>query len=131
MTGPIVYVDTSKVWDGKLEELTRAMDDLIAFIELNEPDILAYNVYFKDDGSIMTVMHMHSSQETLEFHMKVAGPLFAKFTAFLEMQAIDVYGEISDDLVARLKTKAETLGSGVVRIHSLYGGLIRGQADGG
>lgn len=41
---PIVYVDTSEVRAGRLEELRAAMADLAEFVEANEPRLLAYNV---------------------------------------------------------------------------------------
>ena len=51
MTQPIVYVDTSEVRVGKLNKLKLAMNDLVHFVEVNEPRLLAYNVYFTDDDT--------------------------------------------------------------------------------
>jgi hypothetical protein len=51
---PIVYVDTSEVRRGHLDELKATMDDLTEFVEANEPRLLGYHVYFSDDGDRMT-----------------------------------------------------------------------------
>ena len=51
MSDAIVYVDTSDVREGALEELKAAIKELVDFIDANEPRIIAYNVYFTDDGS--------------------------------------------------------------------------------
>ena len=51
MSQPIVYVDTSEVRPGRLEELKDAMNDLARFVQANEPQLFAYNVYFTDDGT--------------------------------------------------------------------------------
>ena len=47
---PIVYLDTSEVRPGRLAELEVAMNDLERFVQANEPQLLAYQVYFSDDG---------------------------------------------------------------------------------
>jgi len=122
---PIVYVDTSEVRSGRLEELKAAMDDLTEFVEANEPQLIAYNVYFSDAGDRMTVLHINPDPASLEFHMDVAGPRFPPIGEFITMQGIDVYGDPGEALVDRLRKKAEMLGSGSVRIHELHAGFAR------
>ena len=122
---PIVYVDTSEVRAGRLDELKAAMADLAEFVEDNEPQLLAYNVYFSDDGTRMTVLHINADSASLELHMKVAGPRFPPIGEFINLVAIDVYGDPGDALVARLRQKAEMLGSGSVRVHELHAGFAR------
>jgi hypothetical protein len=121
----IVYVDTSEVRDGQLKELKAAMDDLTEFVQANEPRLLAYNVYFSDDGARMTVLHINPDSTSLEFHMNVAGPKFPPIGTFINMLAIDVYGNPDEALVDRLRQKAEMLGSGSVRVHELHAGFAR------
>ena len=52
------------------------MTDLARFVQANEPQLLAYNVYFSDDGTRMSVVHINLNSASLERHMKVAGPKF-------------------------------------------------------
>ena len=125
MTEPIVYIDSSEIREGKLEELKTAMNELVEFIEANEPRLIAYNVYFKEDGSRMTVVHVHPDSASLGFHMKVAGPLFPKFAEFIKLLTIDVYGKPSDDLVEQMRQKAQMLGNGTVLVHELHAGFAR------
>lgn len=73
MSEPIVYVDSSEILDGKLEDLKTAMNALAQFVEANEPE-LAYNVYLNENDTRMTVIHVHRDTASLEFHMRVAGP---------------------------------------------------------
>jgi len=122
---PLVYVDTSEVRPGRLEQLKAAMVDLSEFVEANEPQLLAYNVYFSDDGSRMSVLHINPDSASLDFHMKVSGPKFPPIGEFITMLAIDVYGSPGAALVERLKQKAELLGTGVVRVHELHAGFAR------
>ena len=79
MSDAIVYVDTSDVREGALEELKTAMKELVDFVEANEPRLMAYNVYFSDDGTRMTVVHVHPDSASLEYHMEVAGLAFRRF----------------------------------------------------
>jgi quinol monooxygenase YgiN len=125
MDGPIVYVDRSRIHDGSLEDLQRGMCELVAFVRENEPQIVAYSVYIDEAGGEMSVVHVHRDEASLEVHMKVAGPEFPKVAPFITLESIDVYGMVGDDLVGRLRQKAELLGSGVVRVHGAHGGFIR------
>ncbi|WP_306059620.1 hypothetical protein [Natronococcus wangiae] len=125
MANPIVYIDQCAVRDGKLGELKPAMAELVAFVEANEPEILAYNVYFSSDEDRMTVMHMHADQTSLEFHMEVAGPKFPPIGEFIELESIDLYGQPSEDLVQQLREKASELGSGRVSVHDPHEGVDR------
>jgi hypothetical protein len=65
MSQPIVYVDTSEVRPGRLEELKAAMNDLARFVQANESQLLAYNVYFNDDGTRMSVLHINPDSASL------------------------------------------------------------------
>lgn len=129
MSEPIIYVDQSEIRDGKLEELEKGLNELAEFVEENEPQLLAYNVYFNEDRTRMTVVHVHSDSESLEFHMQVAGQQFPKFAEFIQLESIDIYGAPSDDLVERLRGKAEMLGSGAVRVHDFHTGVARFSVD--
>jgi hypothetical protein len=41
------------------QELKGAIKELVEFLGANVPRLIAYNVYFSDDGSQMTVVHVH------------------------------------------------------------------------
>lgn len=125
MSEPIVYIDQSEVREGKLEELKTAMIELVELVEGNEPRLIAYNVYFTEDGSRMTVLHIHPDSASLESHMKVAGPAFPKFAEFIRLLTIDVYGRASGELLEQMRRKARMLGNGIVRAHGLHAGIAR------
>ncbi|MFA9417289.1 putative quinol monooxygenase [Natrinema sp. HArc-T2] len=125
MSDVIVYVDQSTVRDGKLDELKAAMSDLVDFVDANEPDILSYDVYFSDDGTQMAVVHTHADSASLAYHMEVAGPKFPPVGEFIDLEAIDVYGRPSEELVRQFEEKASTLGHGHVSIHDRHDGIDR------
>ena len=125
MPEPIIYIDHSEVREGKLEELKTAMKELVELVEANEPRLIAYNVYFTEDGTRMTVVHVHLNSASLEFHMKVAGPAFPKFAKFIRLLTIDVYGKPSDNLLEQIRKKAKMLGTGTVVVHEFHAGFAR------
>jgi hypothetical protein len=93
MSQAIVYLDTSEVRPGRPEELKAAMNDLARFVQANEPQLLAYNVYFTDDGTRMSVLHINPDSAALERNMKVAGPRFPPIGEFIKLLSIDLYGD--------------------------------------
>ena len=54
MSGPIVIIDQSEIRTGKLTELKGAMKKLVELAQMNEPKMIAYQVYFNTSGNHMT-----------------------------------------------------------------------------
>jgi quinol monooxygenase YgiN len=126
MSDAIVYVDRSEVREGALEELKAAVKELVDFIEANEPWLLAYNVYFSDDGTRMSVVHVHLDSASLERHMEVAGPVFRQFVELVTLSSIHIYGEPSATLLKQVDEKARLLGRDVVVVvDALHAGFTR------
>jgi quinol monooxygenase YgiN len=125
MSGSLVYVDTSEVRDGALEKLKKAIAELVEFIDANEPQLIAYSVYLSDDGSRMTVVHVHSDAASLDYHMDVAGPAFRPFAELVKLSSISVYGRPSEEALDRLHEKARLLGGERVIVHDLHAGFSR------
>lgn len=125
MPGSIIIIDISDIYEGKLKELNAAMVELVEFAEANEPNMIAYNVYLNEDGTQVTVFQIHPDSASAEFHMKVGGPAFRKFTEFIKLLRIDVYGKPSQELLERLQQKAQMLGSETVAVHELHAGFAR------
>jgi quinol monooxygenase YgiN len=125
VSGPLVYVDTSEVRDRALQDLKGALDELVRFVEANEPEILAYNAYLSDDGTRMTVVHVHRDSASLEFHMDVAEPAFRRFVDLVTLTSITVYGEPSERVLEKLRGKARLLGGERVSVQRLHAGFTR------
>ena len=125
MATPLIVVDTSKIQDGRLEELRAAVAELVDFVQANEVEPLAYNVYFDQQGTTMTVVQVHPSSESFERHMEIAGPVFRKFADLLTLKSIHVYGEPSATALEKMREKARMLGSGEVVVHPPQAGFSR------
>jgi hypothetical protein len=124
MSDFVVYLDTSDVRPGKLGDLKVAMKELARFVEANEPRAIAYNVYFSDDGTRMSVLHIHPDLPSLEFHLQVAGPQFPPIAPLVKLRTIEIFGAVNEDLKKQLEAKTHLLG-GTVIIHHRHAGFAR------
>jgi hypothetical protein len=125
MSDAILYVDASDVREGALEELKPAIERLVDFVAANEPRLIAYNVYFSEDGTRMTVASVHPDSASLEYHMEVAGPLFREFVELVTLSSISIYGEPSEKVLRQSQAKARLLGRAPVVVQSLHAGFTR------
>ena len=125
MPRPIVYIDTSNIREGKLEELEAAMQHLAAFVEAKVPQLISYGFFLNQDSTQMTVVAVHPDSASLEFHMDVGSDEFRKFADLIDLSRIEVYGAVSDAVVDRLHRKAQMLGSATVTVHELHAGFAR------
>jgi hypothetical protein len=125
MSEPIILIDTSGVRPGKLEELKAAINDLVGFVEANEPRPLVYSVYLDPAGKQMTVVQVHPDSTSLELHMRIAGVKFARFADLIRLSRMDIYGRPSDELIEHLRHKARMLGGEGPFEHTLQAGFMR------
>ena len=122
---PIIYIDTSRIREGKHQEFEVAMKNLAAFVEANMPRVISYGFFLDENRTHMTVVAVHPDSESLEFHMDVGAAEFRKFADLLDLLRIEVYGAVSEPVLERLGQKARMLGSGTVAVHELYAGFAR------
>ena len=122
---PLIAIDSSEIREGKIDELKTGLAELVEFVEANEPEPIAYSIYIDEAGSRMTVVQIHPSSESMELHMKLAGPIFQKFTELVVLSRIDFYGTPSDALLAQMRQKAEMLGNARLVVNELHAGFAR------
>jgi hypothetical protein len=121
----IIYIDTSAVREGKLEELRPAMGRLAAFVDANMPRLISYGFFLDRDSQKMAVTAIHPDSASLEFHLDAGGEEFRKFADLIELLKIDVYGQITEAALARLHRKARMLGNATVSVYDLQAGFAR------
>jgi hypothetical protein len=125
MAEPLTYVDVAEVRAGVLADLKEAIAELAEFIEENEPQLLSYNVYFSDDGTRMSVVHVHADPASLDRHLEIAGPRFARFADLVTLRSIHIYGRPSENALRQLRDKLQLLGSGDVVVYPPHAGVVR------
>ena len=129
LSSPILVVDSSEIREGKLEEVKAVVEELVAFVEANEAEPLAYDIYFDEAGAQMTVVQIHPDSTSLERHLTVAGPVFRRFADLLTLARVDVYGSPSEAALEQLRSKAQLLGNAPVVAHELHAGFSRFAVD--
>ena len=125
MSEPLISLDTSLIRDGRLDDLKEAVAELVEFVRSNEPRPIAYEIYFDEAGSRMTVVQVHPDSASMEYHMTVAGPAFAGFAELITLSTLGVYGKPSDELLELLRRKVRMLGDATVVVHDLQAGFAR------
>ena len=125
MGEPLIVLDRSEIREGKREELERGIGELAAFVEGNESDPISYQVFFGEDSALMTILQVHPDSASMERHMELAGPVFAKFADLVVLRTIDIYGSPSEKVLEQLRRKAELLGTAAVTVHDLRAGFAR------
>ncbi len=126
MTEPIFYIDRSTIREGALEEVSRRVDELVEFIREKEPQLVAYDFYFDEQGKNMSVVSVHPDSDSLRFHLEVGRSAFQKFAELIDLYAIEVYGQPSDEVLSLLEEKAAMLGEGgAVEVHERQAGFLR------
>ena len=125
MTEPILYIDVSDIRPGKLDTVKALMADLVAFVEANEPQLIAYQFFIDDSEQTMTCVALHPHSASMELHMNIGWEKFRAFSEHIDQRSIGLYGDASENVIARLHHKIEMLGRGTVIVHRLHAGFIR------
>lgn len=125
MAQPIVYIDRAEIRPGALAELRAAVTALVAFVEEREPQLLAYGFHIDEAASTMAVVAVHPDAASLALHLRVGGPEFRKVGEFIDLRAIEVYGEPGEEVTRLLHDKARMLGGATVSVHPQTVGFAR------
>jgi hypothetical protein len=59
MSGPFIFIGTHRLKEGKLSDFERAWNELVAAVETNEPQLIAFNAYASEDGTEVAVVQLH------------------------------------------------------------------------
>lgn len=96
MPGPIVFVGTHRIHEGKLDVAKEASAELAQFVRDNHPRVLHFEIYIEDDKREITVIQIHPDEESLMLHMQLAGDRLARAYEFLDTVAVRMFGNPSE-----------------------------------
>jgi hypothetical protein len=111
-SGPIVYIDHSRIREDSLDELKAGVQRLVDLIDAREPQLIAYGFYIDEDAMRMTVVAVHPDSASLERHLDIGSAEFRKLAHLVTLTAIECYGRPSERALEQLRHKAATLGDG-------------------
>ena len=59
MDAPFVFITTHRIEEETCERFHQLSRELTAYVEANEPEMLAYYAFLSDDGSEISLMQVH------------------------------------------------------------------------
>jgi hypothetical protein len=96
MPGPIVFVGTHRIHEGKLDIAKEASADLAELVRDKHPRVLHFEIYIDDATREMTVIQIHPDEQSLMLHQQLAGDRLARAYEFLETIGVRIYGNASE-----------------------------------
>ena len=125
MSEPLIFVFHVTLKEGTFDNYRSYAAELIEFIESNEPQLLALELYANDDGSEVSHVFVHPDAESEDLHMEVAAEKVKEGGQYYAGLAVDVYGRPSDAVLQNVKQLGD---SGVpVRVNMRHLGGFRRQ----
>jgi hypothetical protein len=120
MPGPIVFVGSHRIHEGKLDIAKEASADLAQFVRENHARVLHFEIYIDDATREMTVIQIHPDEESLMLHMQLAGDRLARAYEFLDTIGVRMFGNPSESF-----KKAAMGGAAEVSFAMPYTGFSR------
>ena len=96
MAGPIVFVCTHHIHEGKLDIAKEASRELVLFVQKNHPRVLHFEIYVDDATGVMTVIQVHPDEDSLMLHIQLAADHLERAYGFLDTQIVRLFGTPSD-----------------------------------
>jgi len=128
MSAPFIFISTSKIKDGRLEEYRKYMVESVELVHTDEPRMIAFSTYANEDGTKATTIQVHPDTDSLMFHMQLMRERMKVGFEHLEIESMSFYGKLNDQVLGMAKQIA---GSGVpVSINEdVLDGFFRSTAD--
>lgn len=105
MSEPLIFIFTVSIKEGKLDGYETFLKKLGEFLQANEPRLIAQEVYVNEDGTEATAVLVQPDADSMEFHLQLLADW--SYEEFLDTKSIEVYGKLSDALLAMFSQYAE------------------------
>lgn len=124
MSGPIVFISTHKIKEGKLEDFKHLSREVAPLIEADKPHTVFFQLYLNDGGTELTVVHVFPDADAMDLHFQGADERSKKAYEFLQPQHFEIYGTASDQVMSTMRHETGPGVDLIVKPQSL-GGFIR------
>ena len=125
MAEPLIFINTYKLKEGKLEDYKSAAREWFAWNEAEHPRMLHHEVYATEDAAEVTNIQVHPDADSMELQMQLVADVHGKWQEYIDWSTMSllICGTPGESLVKRLQ---EIAGSGVpVSIRSPVNGFSR------
>ncbi len=100
MPEPLILIGIHAIEPGMLDAAKSASRDLADFLEPNHPRINHFEVNVDDEANEMTVIQIHPDEDSVLFHIQIAGEKIRSAYEFLEgTTKIELYGNPSQTVI--------------------------------
>lgn len=107
MSGPLIFVGTYTIQEGKAEETAKRLRELVDFVDTNEPRMIAFNVYLDEAGTRATCVQVHPDAASMETHLELIGEHLSTAFDYLEgVESEQAYGPCSPGLETTMRAYA-------------------------
>ncbi len=103
MTAPFVFVTTSKIKKGHLEEYKSFTQKSIEIIEANEPRLIGFGTYLHEESSEVTTIQVHPDADSFLFHLEIIRERMDIAFEHIELKSMTITGVINEQVRAIVK----------------------------
>jgi hypothetical protein len=125
MGEPVIFINTYRLKEGKLDAYAEAARAWFAWNEADHPRLLHHQVYAGDDGVEVVNVQVHPDSESLELQMQLVADVHGAWHEYIDWATMSILlcGAPSDHLRKELERLA---GSGVpVNVKAAIDGFSR------
>jgi hypothetical protein len=109
MAEPFVFIGTHRIREGKLDEFRKEFTELVGVVEANEPRMIAFNGYFNEDETEMSIVQVHPDADSMLLHMRVAREHITRGSEeLLDTKDIQIYGPPNDTVIGMIEELSQS-----------------------
>ena len=108
MPEPFIFITTSKIKEGKLDEYRTYTRKSVEIIHSNEPRLIAFSTYINEDGTKATTVQVHPDVDSMMFHLMVMMERMDIAFEHLELESMTVCGKPNDQFLEIAKQFADS-----------------------
>lgn len=105
---PFVFINTTAVRHGHLEDFKRGFQKVVELAETEEPRLLHFASYTNEEGTEITVVQVHPDADSMALHMELAAKHIQGSHEVLDHASshIQIYGEPTEAVLEQIRQLA-------------------------
>ena len=122
MNGPILFIATSQIHDGTLDQFKEAVRKTIDFLEANGPQIMGEVCINEDEMQAYTIQ-LHRDSESILAHWQLADPYQRDVMQHITTTRVDIYGQPNEAVMEGMRRLASE--GAALSVAPIYAGFSR------
>jgi hypothetical protein len=122
MTEPILFITTSQIHDGALDDFKEAVQKTIGFLEANGPQLFG-EVCINEAEMRAYTIQLHRDSESILTHWGLADPYQRDVMQYITTSSVDIYGQPNEVVMDGMRRLASQ--GAVISITPRFSGFVR------